>query len=184
MSLKDTCISDFLHGAEKLLRQLANHFSLVLGNHVLTPEQGTDGGGFVLHGQLGSNWIVLLIWGRSPWLEIEQCHVWWYVDDKPILPLSASDSPFKAFSPEPALQGIRPQFKRVIRGLEELETATRPYAEWIASALIDQILVDALAGAWPRARDASFIPITADSALADVRTVLADEPPQEEGDFV
>lgn len=182
MSSKDTGISEFLQGAEKLLRGLAAQYSLVFGHYVLTPAQGPDGGGFALHGQLGSNWIVLLVWGRRPWLNLEQCHVWWYIDDKPIVPDSSVGSPYSVGF-EPMLLRIRPQFKRVVRSLKALEDSVLPSAEWIASTLIDQILVDAMASGWPRAHDASFIPITVEDAVADSRDALAEEPPNEEGDF-
>jgi len=180
MSTEDAGASDFLREAEALLRTLAATHGLVMSRAALPPTQGRDGACLALHGQLGRNWVVLTVWGRAAWLALEQCHVWWYVDDEPVVPQGDGDSPYAKHVLEPKLIGVTPQFKRIVHGLAELEEAVGPYAEWIKDTPIDQILVDAMASAWPRGRDGACIPITPEGAAADVHDALAEEPPKDE----
>lgn len=180
MSNDDAGASDFLREAEALLRTVAAAHGLIANRGGLPPYQGRDGASLSLHGQLGPNWVVLIVWGRTAWLGLEQCHVWWYIDDEPILLQGEAESPYAMPVLEPKLIGVTPQFKRVIRGLAELEAAVGPYAEWIKETPIDQILVDAMASAWPRGRDGACLPATLEGAAADVQDALAEEPPKDE----
>lgn len=183
MSSEKTEASGFKTAVESYLRRISTAHGLEFGLHALSPELGTNGISFILHGPLGPNWIVLAVSAREAWIELEQCYVSWYIDDQPIVPKGSTASPYAVPVDRPKLQGIRPQFKRVVRGLDDLEAAVGSYAEWIAGTPIDRILLAALTQNWPRGRDTNYLPATPEEAAADTQAALAQEPPKDDGDW-
>jgi hypothetical protein len=132
--MADTPAKRFYKEAETFLEKTArlHGFAFSLG-----PLHASQGAGrlFALNGHLdgagGSKWFALIVWAKEAWADFEQCHLWWYFNDRAIVPHRPS--------------GI-PQFPEVIRGIDELRRTLPERLKWAADTEFSQMLMEAVAG--------------------------------------
>lgn len=132
--MRDPIATRFYKEAESFLEKTARLHGFAFSLGPLHASQGT-GRLFALNGYLdgagGQKWFALIVWAKEAWAALEQVNLWWYFNDRLVIPHRPAG---------------RPQFPEIIRGLDELRRLVPERLKWALDTNFSQMMMDAMAG--------------------------------------